>query len=205
LLLFAGIGCGDEDDDGDGNGGTEARVCVQTCSEAADCGNNAENWNCTDDGLCQFQACTDDAECVPTASGWTAEGCGSNDDCATGVCIEHNETTYCAPGTNDQGECSRDSNQVISRTSADSGEEVDVCGNESFQCNDDNICEDPEAEAPTCESDDDCAGNQVCDDDTCVQCIADADCEGDLSCTDNICTCSGDGQCAEGESCAQRP
>ncbi len=185
MLLLAGFGCGDNggddgDGDGDGNGGG-AMICQQSCEEASDCGENADDWNCTDDGVCEANQCSEDSDCETAM--WQNEGCEAG-DCDTGYeCVEHGDTTYCAR-SQQQDSCAL--GEAVTKTSVDSGDDVDVCGTPNYECND-GLCADPDAsngdgDDTGCESDDDCSGDLTCNDDGLCVCSSDEDCSDGMTC-----------------------
>lgn len=175
----------------------------------AACGSDAPavGSSCTDDTDCQFGlVCSESGECVE------ADDCDFCDDDM--ICVQDGDQEYCAVAT----EC---------ETDADCGPNFDCidgyCAGESGgddECDTDADCPDgyschpvsnactPDDNAEECTTDGDCPGDQVCEDNSCVddECTLQAsDCEGAAPYFDDeaceCVECQDETDCAANEEC----
>lgn len=195
LSLFVAA-CGkDSDKDGDngGNGGgglANIAVCAPTCDSVSDCvitDTDEADWRC-DDNFCEYTAevegfepgtCDSDAECVVTLSAWQ-QTCESQEECATGPCIEYEGTGYCAVAPTDFLSCDTLMMEEQEFDTIEGDDTVTVCVQNKAACSEGDFCFVPE-----------CETNADCDDDP----------DGDV-CQSGICGCSSDDACTtEGMAC----
>lgn len=73
-----------------GDGGTEVSICQYECAVDEDCWQNGAfvGLTCSETGSCLATCETDDL-CTATYSGWLAQSCTANDECAGGICVDY--------------------------------------------------------------------------------------------------------------------
>ena len=179
-------GGGMNDDGGGMSGG--GGWCAPSCEMASDCGDNADDWAC-ESGWCEPDMCEMDADCVPTFSGFTNEGCSVGDCSMNYACVDHGDTTYCASKPL-QGSCAVGMKTM--KAKADGSGDVEVCVDSTATCNE-GICQSGDSSGG-CENDMQC-GDLVCNESGECVCESDDQCSGDLTCSDGTCSCDSDAQC----------
>jgi len=179
-----------------GGGGGNAKMCLESCSVAADCvttGTTEDDWKCQS-SRCVFDMCSTDNDCIALMSGWNTACTDGGGECPQSfICISVGGEGLCAfepqPGV---VECNAMQMSEIQMPAIDGSGDVAVCGNTDYTC-EDNTCVDP------CTDDSDCvAPVPFCKDGTCVQCKSDDDCSGGTltRCTSfGMCGCADDSEC----------
>ncbi len=177
--------------------------CQDECSADADCVAMGMNFGfkCVDK-RCAAEAsgggCSDDLDCQVQLSGW-AMSCAAQTDCAGQVCIDIGGEGRCAVAPSDAVMCEVFNQKEIMFPRFPEGDQVPVCSNTDYTCEDGGVCENP------CESDADCTqitGYPVCNVGTGLcECGSDDDCAlldrpAASVCQNGFCGCGTDADCA---------
>jgi hypothetical protein len=183
------------------SGGDGLSFCAEVCVDDSDCTVDGvdQGLSCGDNGICVGESngiCADDMDCRLLYSGWDkGDPCNAQGDCAvTQGCIELEGSGYCVFIPSDFLTC-EDLNMEEVPMPAIEGGTIDVCGNTTAICTDDEYC------IIACQSNVDCpsANFPVCNTDTGMcECGQDSDCDGipgTSVCIDGACRCGADADC----------
>ena len=191
----AGGGDGDSSDGGDAgsdeDGGSDANPTAVFCGAPADC---ASGETCGADGRCHEGDCgthpcingfvCEQGESGPTCVRGNPQGCASEDDCATGVCIDGlctDPSFACSDGTQCREGHACVDGRCVARCTSDAGCPA------GFGCHDElGVC--IEVRAPCAKTADCGDADRVCVNGACVpRCGVGRSCESGSVCVDNGC------------------